>query len=177
MEVGNKIKLLRLKCGLTQEELADRCELSKGFISQVENDMTGLTITTLEDIIMALGTTLKQFFTEQEEEKIVFKASDYSRKESENSSLTWLVTNSTKNEMEPILVELKPNGMTDRDVPHEGEEFGHVISGTLVLVIGNDKHKCKTGDSFYFKPEKVHYIKNEGKETVKFLWVSSPPNF
>ena len=40
MQIGNKIKRMRIERGLTQEELANRCELSKGFISQVENDLT-----------------------------------------------------------------------------------------------------------------------------------------
>ena len=38
MKIGEKIKQLRIVKGLTQEELADRAELSKGFISQVERD-------------------------------------------------------------------------------------------------------------------------------------------
>ena len=40
MDIGNKIKMLRLQCGLTQEDLADRCELTKGYISQLENNLT-----------------------------------------------------------------------------------------------------------------------------------------
>ncbi|MDE5819840.1 MAG: helix-turn-helix domain-containing protein, partial [Lachnospiraceae bacterium] len=46
MEIGNKIKELRMLKGLTQEELADRAELSKGFISQVERDLTSPSIAT-----------------------------------------------------------------------------------------------------------------------------------
>ena len=46
MEIGSKIKELRMKNGLTQEELADRSELSKGFISQLENDVTSPSIST-----------------------------------------------------------------------------------------------------------------------------------
>ncbi|MBQ3168820.1 MAG: helix-turn-helix transcriptional regulator, partial [Clostridia bacterium] len=49
MQLGEKIKRLRLQRGLTQEELADRCELSKGFISLVERDLTSPSITTLQD--------------------------------------------------------------------------------------------------------------------------------
>ena len=44
MQIGNKIKRMRIERGLTQEELANRCELSKGFISQVENDLTSPSI-------------------------------------------------------------------------------------------------------------------------------------
>ena len=40
MEIGSKIRELRLKADLTQEELGDRCELTKGYISQLENDVT-----------------------------------------------------------------------------------------------------------------------------------------
>ena len=73
VELGTKIKQLRLHCALTQEELADRCELTKGYISQLENDLTSPSIATLVDILSALGTNLKEFFSEEEEEKIVFK--------------------------------------------------------------------------------------------------------
>ena len=48
--------------GLTQEELADRSELSKGFISQLENDVTSPSIATLVDVLTCLGTDLKTFF-------------------------------------------------------------------------------------------------------------------
>ena len=58
MEIGEKIKELRIERGLTQEELADRAELSKGFISQVERDLTSPSIATLEDIVISLGTDL-----------------------------------------------------------------------------------------------------------------------
>ena len=64
MLLGDKIKQLRLQTGLTQEELADRCELTKGYISQLENDLTSPSIATLIDILSALGTTLKDFFNE-----------------------------------------------------------------------------------------------------------------
>jgi transcriptional regulator with XRE-family HTH domain len=71
MNIGEKIKRLRVKKSLTQEELADRCELTKGFISQVERDLTSPSIATLVDILEGLGTNLKDFFNETVEEKIV----------------------------------------------------------------------------------------------------------
>ena len=64
MSIGSKIKQLRTFYGLTQEELADRCELTKGYISQLENDLTSPSISTLTDILSALGTNLKSFFNE-----------------------------------------------------------------------------------------------------------------
>lgn len=61
MDIGGKIKMLRQANGLTLEELANRSELTKGFLSQLERDLTSPSITTLEDILEALGTNLQEF--------------------------------------------------------------------------------------------------------------------
>ena len=80
MEIGGKIKELRMLKGLTQEELADRCELSKGFISQLERDLTSPSIATLVDILKCLGTDLREFFDETEEAQVVFSKDDYAKR-------------------------------------------------------------------------------------------------
>ena len=54
MIFSEKLQLIRRNKGLTQEELADRAELSKGFISQVERDITSPSIATLVDILQCL---------------------------------------------------------------------------------------------------------------------------
>ena len=178
MEIGSKIRELRLKADLTQEELGDRCELTKGYISQLENDVTSPSIATLEDIVAALGTTLVELFSEsQPEQSPVYRADDYFVKENDGYVTHWLIHNGVINEMEPILVEIKAGCSTDSDNPHEGEEFGFVLEGKMRLFIGNKSYELKKGDSFYFKSEKVHFLKNVGAKTAKILWVSSPPNF
>ena len=69
MDIGQRLKRLRIKNGLTLEELASRSELTKGFLSQVERDLTSPSIDTLNDILEALGTTLASFFKEEKNEK------------------------------------------------------------------------------------------------------------
>ena len=86
MRLGEKIQHLRLRYGLTQQELADRAELSKSFISQLERDLTSPSIETLTDILECLGTNLGEFFSEREEEKIVFDEGDMFVKEDETGS-------------------------------------------------------------------------------------------
>lgn len=177
MTIGNKIKSLRNLCQLTQEELADRCELTKGYISQLENDLTSPSISTLTDILSALGTTLHEFFKEEEENQLVFTKDDYFEKESEGVKTIWLVPNAQKNEMEPIICEILPEAEATLDMPHEGQEFGYVIEGQITLVYGNNKYICKKGETFYFTTDKPHYIFNHTKKMAKVIWVSSPPNF
>lgn len=70
MDIGAKIKRLRLSNQLTLEELANRSELTKGFLSQLERDLTSPSIATLENILEALGTNLKDFFQKTKMNKL-----------------------------------------------------------------------------------------------------------
>ncbi len=177
MEIGIKIKRLRLQCGLTQEDLADRCELTKGYISQLENELTSPSIQTLIDILSALGTTISEFFSEDKDEQVVFTENDFFEKVADDHKITWLVPNSQKNEMEPIMLEIMPHSVLSQDMPHEGEEFGYVISGKIVLHIGKKEYRAQKGDAFYYESGKVHFIENKTKDKAVVLWVSSPPTF
>lgn len=179
MEIGTKIKRMRIEKGLTQEELANRCELSKGFISQLENDLTSPSIATLIDILEILGTNLKEFFSDDREEKVTYTCEDMFQTENEELkySLMWLVPNAQKNEMEPIMITLEPGGKYIEEEPHEGEEFGYVLSGVITLHLGDRKFKVKKDESFYYKPKSNHYISNYGKSTAKVIWISTPPSF
>lgn len=177
MELGTKLKEMRLMKNLTQEELADRCELTKGYISQLENDLTSPSIATLIDLLNALGSNLSDFFHEEPEEKIVFGESEYIEKQSDGMVWNWLIPNAQKNMMEPVLIELEPGATTNVDFPHEGEEFGFVLEGKLAVVNADRSKIAKKGDSFYYTANKAHYIANKGKGKAKFLWVSTPPNF
>lgn len=175
--IGSKLRDLRLKNGLTQEELAGRAELSKGFISQLENDLTSPSIATLVDILTLLGSSLKEFFADDDNAQIVFTPQDYFEKVADGTKITWIVPTAQKNEMEPVIVELEKGASTDGDIPHEGEEFGFVLEGEILIVLGNGSFNAHAGDSFYFSADRKHYIKNVYDGKSKILWVSCPPTF
>jgi len=177
MNIGLKLKELRILKGLTQEELADRAELSKGFISQLERNLTSPSIATLTDILQCLGTTLSEFFNESPEEQIVFGKADYFEKKDLElkNEIRWIIPNAQKNVMEPIILTLEAGGETYPDNPHEGEEFGYVLQGAVAIHLGSKIHKAKKGESFYFVSDKKHYLSS--KSGAVLLWVSSPPSF
>ncbi len=179
MEIGKKIKDLRLQCGLTQEELADRSELSKGFISQLEHDMTSPSIATLADILQCLGSSLEEFFSGTNKQQVVFQDEEYfEKKDSElHNLIEWIIPNAQKNMIEPLRVTLDKGGTTFVDNPHEGEEFGYVLCGSIDIHIGNQVYRAKEGESFYYKAEKTHYLRNAGSKKACLIWISTPPSF
>lgn len=177
MDIGSKIKDLRMANGLTQEELADRAELSKGFISQLERDLTSPSIATLEDILQCLGVSVSEFFAEDRVSQVVFKDEDYFEKEDNEclNKIEWIIPNAQKNTMEPIRLTLEAGGQTYPDNPHEGEEFGYVLKGAITIHLGTEKFQAKAGESFYYTADKSHYITS--KKGARLIWVSSPPSF
>ena len=177
MDIGNKLKELRVLKGLTQEELADRSELSKGFISQLERNLTSPSITTLMDILQCLGTSIGEFFNEAPDEQIVFGKQDYFVKEDTEykNEIKCIIPNAQKNTIEPIYLTLQAGGSTCPDTPHEGEEFGYVLQGAVSIHLGNKTYKAKKGESFYYTADKTHFLSSKNGATL--IWVSSPPSF
>jgi len=177
MNIGQRIKRLRIKNNLTLEELASRCELTKGFLSQLERDLTSPSIATLNDIVEALGMTLSQFFQDEKDEKIVFTAEDFFVDERDGSTIHWIVPNAQKNEMEPILLEIEPGFQSHEISPHEGEEFGYVLLGKVTLINGEKEYSIKKGQTFYIKGADSHILRNDTTQLVKVLWICTPPIF
>ncbi|MBZ4661987.1 MAG: Cupin 2, conserved barrel domain protein [Thermotoga sp.] len=173
VRIGEKLRKLRLSKGLTQEELAERTDLSRSFISQLESDKTSPSIDTLERILEALGTDLKHFFSDVEEERVVFKKEErvpvYDEPEGVKSEI--LMSGVEDKEIDPILVTLEPGAQTEEESYHEGSEFGFVIQGRIDLYLDDKRYRLKEGDCFYYKAGKKHYVKNSGKKKAVLLWI------
>lgn len=179
MKIGDDIKKLRLQLGLTQEELAERSEVTKGFISQIERNLTSPSIDSLDDILEALGTNLSDFFKHETVERIAFHRDDFYEfyDEPNRSTICWIVPNAQKNSMEPIKVRLQKEGSTKRYEPNEGEQFAYVLTGKVNVHFGDEIHSLEKGDCFYSKNHQSVQLFNHSTEACEFIWVTNPPSF
>jgi len=177
MDIGLKIKELRIKNSLTLEEVAIRSELTKGFLSQLERNLTSPSIVTLDNILEVLGTNLSDFFKDDKNNKIIFREEDYYINEKDGATTKFIVPNAQKNDMEPILLTLLPKSVSQVIEPHEGEEFGYVLEGVVELTNGGRKDNVCAGETFYLNGKHTHYLKNVGNRKAEILWIISPPNF
>lgn len=176
LKVGRKIKSLRLASDLTQEELANRARLTKGFISQLENDQSSVQIDSLADILGALGVSLTEFFRDNSDESLVFGPSERVQVDGTGASFfELLVPGSTQNLMDPIIVQLKPGEKLQRKGPHPGEQFGYVLKGTATLRLAGKEHEVQARHCFYFESSQSYQILNQSGKEMSFLWVMTPP--
>ena len=178
MKIGERIRNLRQSSNLTQEELADRAGLTKGFISQIERDLTSISLDSLIQLLEALDENISDFFREASAEKIVYREQDRVPIEKERiEKFELLVPGATNRRFEPVLLTLKQGQATPQERPHEGEEFGYVIRGKIDLRFGKEALQLKKGECFYFSAEKEHWLQNTGSQSAVVLWISSPPYF
>ena len=179
MKIGERIRNLRQLSNLTQEELAERAGLTKGFISQVERDLTSISLDSLIQILGALDENISEFFRDSTgEEKIVYRENDRVVIEKDKiQRFELLVPGSTNRRLEPILLTLRKEQATPKERPHEGEEFGYVLRGRVILRFGKEVLKLKTGECFYLSAEKEHWLQNTSSKEAIILWISSPPSF
>jgi transcriptional regulator with XRE-family HTH domain len=178
MKIGERIRNLRQLSNLTQEELAERAGLTKGFISQIERDQTSISLDSLVKMLEALDENISDFFQEASQEKIAYREKDRVVIEKEKiEKFELLVPGSTNRRLEPILLTLRKGEATPKEKPHEGEEFGFVLRGRVNLRFGREVLKLKKGECFYLSAEKEHWIHNSGSREAVILWISSPPSF
>jgi len=176
MKIGAKLKDMRLSAQLTQSELADRADVTKGFISQVENDQTSLSVDSMGQILAALGVSFAEFFSDTAAQTVVFSPKDRIRVSDKGASVfEILVPGSTMNEMDPAYVTLAPGESFEEDEPHNGEEFGYVLNGVLTVQLGKKQRQVPARSCFYFESNQAHRLLNRSPKNVTFLWVTTPP--
>jgi len=180
IDIGTKIKKLRLARGLRQEDVARMTDLSLSMISQVENNRVSPSIATLKKIAQSLGKKTS-FFLEEEEDTaqpcVVLKKSSRKFWHLSPKIEFYLLTPNLNKEKKIELMwnVIKVRGAMDAPYVHEGEECGVVIQGRLEFTIGNQTCLLEEGDSIYFDASIPHRWRNAGSEDVHVVWAVTPP--
>ncbi len=176
MEIGSKIKSLRLKKGLTQEELGERTDLTKGHISQLERDLNSPSIETLFALLEVLGTSPKEFFDEPKKNlKVVYSNEDQTiyTDDELKYSIRWLVPRSNENDMEPVHITFFKKGEFKKFEPSLAETFIYVLKGTVAIEIGDSHYIALQGDAVYYDASEHHRLSNAHTGKSELLLVAT----
>ncbi|HEY5562880.1 MAG TPA: helix-turn-helix domain-containing protein [Clostridiaceae bacterium] len=179
MELGKKIRKLRLSQKTSIEQLSEKTGLSKGSISQIERNITGLTVTSLWKIAKALNVTMNYFFDEFEEYSPIVRKNERKKIQINNSNRSYeLLCPNLKKAIEMLSIEIGPGECSTADlISHEGEECGVVIKGTLNILWGEKQYALNEGDSIYLDSTIPHRYINNGNEISLSIWAMVPPSF
>lgn len=175
MDIGQQLKDLRIRKNLTQEELAERTDLTKGYISQLEHDQSSPSMETFFDLLNVLGQTPAQFFSTKPTDQVVYSTDDQVvyLDEAHGYQLKWLVPESNENEMEPVAIHFEREGQFKTFEPSPAETFIYVVSGRIALTLGQHTYRAKKGETIYFHATQQHHITNAAASASEILLVAT----
>ncbi len=176
MQLGKKVRDLRLRRGLTVQQLAAASHLSKGFISQVENGHTSPSLATLHDLARALETSVAYLVVEEDQVPFVVRTKDRRRLMSGNGVPGVEVLSAfPKRNLEVLIAELPPGAAAGESRhSHHGEECVLCMDGRITLWIGDRVLGLETGDSCHFDGRVPHAFENAGATTARVLIAITP---
>jgi len=176
VDIGKRIREVRLAHQLTQEELAVRAGVTKGFISLLEQNKSSVSLETLEAVLEVLGERLSSFFSSDVLQPFVFGKEERTQLADQGvDKFELLIPGSTTMAMEPCRLVLAPGQRLGPHASHNGEEFGYVIRGRLSVNLGRRSTIAKAGESFSYKAQQEHSIRNVGRSPAEVLFVTWPP--
>jgi transcriptional regulator with XRE-family HTH domain len=175
MEIGNKLKQIRLKQGLSLEQLAKKVGVTKSFLSQVEKNKSSPSLASLIKILRVLNVSMHEFFQENRHRKgVVLRKGDRRSFYNEKSGVRFEILSSgfANPKMEPVYAEIEKDKDTDF-ISAEGELFGVILHGTIELTSGTDTYILHQGDSIYLDSSVPHKWRNIGSGKASGIWVST----
>ena len=180
VDVGERLRAIRGLRRATLKTIADRAGVSESFLSQVERGKASASIASLRRIAGALGVSVADLFEPggpprprvlRREERPSLAFGTLGRK--------LLLTPRPLQQLEVFVGELDPGGSTGAEPYAHGdsEELFVVLTGSVQLELGGDRHELGTGDSIDYRSSTPHRVTNVGEERAEVMWIISPPSY
>lgn len=178
MHLGKKIRDLRFRRGLTVQQLAELSGLSKGFISQVENERTSPSLATLRDLARALNTSVAYLVVEDDSAPHIVRESDRLKGTNGAPIHVEVLTAQPRRNLEILMTTIPPGGSarTERDY-HHGEECVVCLDGLVTVSGGEHRIELKPGDSCHYDGRTPHAVENAGSGPARVMIAITPASF
>jgi transcriptional regulator with XRE-family HTH domain len=166
VNVGGRIRQLRLGLGISMRTLATQTGFSPSLISQVEHGQVTPSIGSLERIAMTLGVSLGKFFAEPAPSTVgLVRASARPKLTSTWApvSVEALAPLDGAGTLEPVMLTMAPGGRSGKyPAAPGGEKFALIFAGEVTLTLGDEVHVLRHGDAITFTPAAEHQWDNTG---------------
>ena len=191
--LGERIREARSRRGAGLRQLAREVGVSPSLISQIENDKSRPSVSTLYAITSALGISVEDLLggpgpADPDDATSPASAADPARlrrvgpvvKASEreqislDSGVSWqLLGQVPGRHVDFLLMTYAPGASSSsagQQMRHGGTEYGFLVSGELVLALGFEEHHLVAGDTVSFESATPHAYRNEGAAPAVGVW-------
>ena len=178
IDVGAKLRSVRVAFGLSQRALARRAGVTNGLISLIEQNRVSPSVSSLKKVLDGVPMTLAEFFTldEGSAPQMFFGADELVEIGTEQVSQRLVAAQRSGRQLSLVHERYAPGAVTgDEMLAHRGEEGGVVIRGRIELTIGGSMRVLGPGDGYYFASQLPHRFRNLGREVCEIVSCVTPP--
>jgi transcriptional regulator with XRE-family HTH domain len=181
--LGLRLRALRESRGMSLRALARLAGVTPGTLSQLENGRSSPTVSTLKTVLAALGTSLGEFFSDEESrgegDGFVFRSSQLvDIAAGRGLRLLGLPGNAAGRALQCLHETYAPGADTGpKPYRHAGEETGFCLSGTIEITVGDRRGILGPGDAYYYRSDEPHRWRNVGNSPAEVISSCTPPSF
>jgi len=172
-DVGLRIRALRLKQKITQQELSDIVGVSPGMLSLVERGLVSPSLTSLAAVAHGLGISLTDLIAggSATEHEVVTRGAEQPVYETPDRVLRWVLKEDKEHKVDITINEYGPDvGNSPTGVQHSGYEYGYILEGQLTVEIDGVAHVLGKGDLVSLQSTRRHKIWNYGRQPARAIW-------
>jgi transcriptional regulator with XRE-family HTH domain len=180
IDVGSRLRSVRITFGLSQRALARRAGVTNGLISLIEQNRVSPSVSSLKKVLDGVPMSLAEFFTM---DMSVTPQSFFSQNElvelgNEQVSLRLVAAQRPGRQLTLLHERYAPGAATgDEAISHRGEEGGVVVRGRIELTVGGASRVLGPGEAYYFSSQLPHRFRNVGREECEIISAGTPPTF
>ena len=178
--IGQKLRRLRREAGKTLDHVASVIGISVSLLSTFERTSQGLSFKTLHELAAFFGTTVAVLSGQDNRDggESLIRSGQWPIWPPSSSGVTVQILSAGRNQMECNRFVLAPGASSEGAYQHDGEEFMHVLTGCIEIVLDGDQFfELGVGDSFYFESRRPHSWRNGFAGETVLIWINTPPTF
>lgn len=178
--IGQRLRELRTRRGLSQRQLARQADVANATISQIEAGKLNPTVGMLKRVLDGIPINLSEFFSDEPEspDRVFFRTDELTNIADGGVSFRQVGANLRNRSIQFLKECYQPGAGTGKHpISHKGEECGMILKGRLKVTVGDQSSILRAGDAYYFKSTEPHSFHNPGSEPCELITACTPPSF
>ncbi|TLU59923.1 cupin domain-containing protein [Thalassotalea litorea] len=182
MDVGARLKAVRILNNLSQRELAKRAGVTNSTISMIEKNSVSPSISSLKKVLNGIPVSLVDFFSEElhseKTQQVVYNPDELMEIGTGDILMSLVGKAFPRRQMTFLIETYPPNSDTGEEMlQNDAEEGGYIVEGKIELTVGNEVYILGKNDSYYFDNNQPHRFRNPYKKVCKIVSATTPGNF
>jgi transcriptional regulator with XRE-family HTH domain len=178
-QLGARVLHARLVHGMTLKEVAALAQCSESSVSKIERNLAAPSLAMLHRLAHALNTNISELTADKwPNTGPALKAGErFVHSFGRGIELETISAAVKGGLLQANIHIVQPGAKSDGQIEHVGEEVGYVLEGSIILLLGKERHELNTGDAFHFSSHTAHGYENTGTRIARILWVNTPATF